>query len=65
MSLVLIERPADHVALVKLNRPEALNALDMPTRKALVAAFRDLSDDADVRCIVVTGDERAFAAGAD
>ena len=65
MSLVLIERPADHVALVKLNRPEALNALDMPTRKALVTAFRDLSDDADVRCIVVTGDERAFAAGAD
>ncbi len=65
MSLVLVERPIDHVALVKLNRPEALNALDMPTRKALVAAFRELSDDADVRCVVLTGDERAFAAGAD
>ena len=65
MSLVLVERPFDHVALVKLNRPEALNALDLPTRKALVAAFRELSEDSDVRCIVVTGDERAFAAGAD
>ena len=65
MSLVLVENPADHVALVKLNRPEARNALDLPTRKALVAAFRELSDDTDVRCIVVTGDERAFAAGAD
>ena len=65
MSLVLVDNPADHVALVKLNRPEARNALDLPTRKALVAAFRELSDDTDVRCIVVTGDERAFAAGAD
>ncbi len=65
MPLVLVQRPADHVALVKLNRPEARNALDLPTRKALVAAFRDLSDDGGVRCVVVTGDERAFAAGAD
>ena len=65
MPLVLVEHPADHVALVKLNRPEARNALDLPTRKALVAAFRELSDDVSVRCIVVTGDERTFAAGAD
>ena len=65
MSLVLIERPAEHVALVRLNRSDALNALDLPTRKALVGAFRELSADDDVRCIVVTGDERAFAAGAD
>ncbi len=65
MSLVLVERPANGVALVRLNRPEARNALDMPTRRALVAVFRELSDDGDVRCIVVTGNERAFAAGAD
>ena len=65
MSLVLVERPADGVALVRLNRPEARNALDLPTRRALVAAFRELSDDDGVRCVVVTGDERAFAAGAD
>ena len=36
---VLIERPEDGVALVRINRPEARNALDMATRKALAAAF--------------------------
>lgn len=65
MSLVLVERPADRVALVRLNRPDALNALDLPTRKALVEAFRELSADSDVHCVVITGNERAFAAGAD
>jgi len=63
--LVLTERRDDGVALVRLNRPEALNALNLETRKALAAAFSALHDDPDVRCIVLTGDERAFAAGAD
>ena len=65
MSLVLIEHPISNVALVKLNRPKALNALNLPTRKALVEAFRKLSDDNEVRCIVIMGNEKAFAAGAD
>jgi enoyl-CoA hydratase len=62
---VLIDRPDDGVALVRINRPEARNALNMATRKALAAAFEGLYDDASVRAIVLTGTERAFAAGAD
>jgi enoyl-CoA hydratase len=62
---VLLERPEDHVALVRINRPAVRNALDLATRKALAAAFEGLQDDPAVRAIVLTGDERAFAAGAD
>jgi enoyl-CoA hydratase/carnithine racemase len=57
---------AVHVKVyVQINRPEARNALDMATRKALAAAFEGLHDDASVRPIVLTGNEQAFAAGAD
>jgi len=62
---VLLERPEDHVALVRINRPAVRNALDLATRKALAAAFERLQDDPGVRAIVLTGDARAFAAGAD
>ncbi len=55
----------DGVALVKLNRSEVRNALNLATRRELAAAFTRLQDDARVRCIVLTGDDRAFAAGAD
>jgi enoyl-CoA hydratase/carnithine racemase len=63
--LVVTTRGADGVALVQINRPEALNALNMATRRALASAFTALHDDPDVRCVVLTGDDRAFAAGAD
>jgi enoyl-CoA hydratase/carnithine racemase len=63
--LVLVERPDDGVALVRINRPAVRNALNLATREALAAAFEGLQDDPDVRAIVLTGDERAFAAGAD
>ena len=62
---VLIDRPRDGVALVRINRPEARNALNMATRKALAAMFEGLHDDPSVRAIVLTGNEQAFAAGAD
>lgn len=58
--------PADGVALVTIDRPTALNALDRATMTALVAALRELDADPRCRCIVITGaGERAFAAGAD
>ncbi len=58
--------PVDGVALVTLDRPEALNALSFGLLAELVAALRALDADADVRAIVLTGaGERAFAAGAD
>ncbi|MGH6895452.1 MAG: enoyl-CoA hydratase-related protein [Geminicoccaceae bacterium] len=63
--LVLIDRPEDGVAVVRINRPEARNALNMATRKALAAIFEGLHDDPSVRAIVLTGNEQAFAAGAD
>jgi enoyl-CoA hydratase len=62
---VLTDRPEDGVVLVRINRPEARNALNLATRKALAAAFEGLHDDPSVRAIVLTGNEQAFAAGAD
>ncbi|RTL50724.1 MAG: enoyl-CoA hydratase [Bradyrhizobiaceae bacterium] len=65
MSLTLLERPHEHVALLKLNRPEARNALNDPLRAELAERFQALSADRQTRCIIVTGNERVFAAGAD
>ncbi len=56
----------DGVALVTLDRPEVLNALDYETLRQLVEALETLDADESVRAIVITGaGERAFAAGAD
>jgi enoyl-CoA hydratase/carnithine racemase len=62
---VLIER-RDAVALITLNRPAALNAVEAELRAALTAALRTLNVDAGVRAAVITGaGERAFCAGQD
>jgi len=53
------------VALLTLNRPEALNALDGPTLEAIRAHAEAIAGDPGVRAVVVTGEGRAFAAGAD
>jgi len=53
------------VALIRLNRPEALNALNSALAEQLTAAAEALDADRGVGAIVVTGSERAFAAGAD
>jgi enoyl-CoA hydratase len=50
---------------VLLNRPHQLNALSSELMEELVAALRELDEEKAVRCIVVGGNERAFAAGAD
>ncbi len=54
-----------HIALVQLNRPKVLNALSTDLMKDLIEAFFLLEDDKDVRVIILTGHDRAFAAGAD
>jgi len=65
-SLVLVERQAEQrTALVRLNRPKQLNALNGAVMDALCAILEELDRDDGVRAIVVTGNERAFAAGAD
>lgn len=56
---------SDGVALIRLNRPEVLNALNLALVDELVDALERLDRDDAVRCIVLTGNERAFAAGAD
>lgn len=65
MSEVLLERPADGVAVVRLNRPDVRNALSMAVRELLAEHFATLGADAGVRCIVLTGGDKVFAAGAD
>ena len=64
--LILVERqPEDRTALVRLNRPKQLNALNGAVMDALCSELEALDRDDTVRAIVVTGNERAFAAGAD
>lgn len=63
---VLVEsRPAEGVALLRLNRPGVLNALNLALRQALALAFTRLDADEAVRVVIVAGSERAFCAGAD
>jgi enoyl-CoA hydratase len=54
-----------HIALIQLNRPKELNALNTELMAELRDALKDLDGNDDVRVIIITGDERAFAAGAD
>ena len=61
----LIVETADGVTLIRLNRPEALNALNGLLMDEMTAAVAAADADDDVRCLVITGSERAFAAGAD
>ena len=53
------------VALIRLNRPKQLNALNSAMAREMVAAVQALDADAAIGCLVITGTERAFAAGAD
>lgn len=55
----------DSVALVRLNRPQALNALNQQLMKELAGALLSLDNDDKISVIVLTGNEKAFAAGAD
>lgn len=62
----LVESSRDgHVALLRLNRPEARNALSPELMELLAGELERLDPDPDVRCIVITGSEKVFAAGAD
>ena len=61
----LIVEIADEVALIRLNRPEAMNALNTKLIGELAAALSAADRNDKVRCIVLTGSDKAFAAGAD
>jgi len=61
---ILVEQH-DAVTLIRLNRPQALNALNTQVLADLIAAFAAYDADPAQRCLVLTGSEKAFAAGAD
>jgi enoyl-CoA hydratase len=61
---ILVEQ-RDAVTLITLNRPQALNALNTKVLGELIAAFGVYDSDPSQRCAVLTGSEKAFAAGAD
>ena len=64
MSTIKIVREAP-IATVQLDRPEVLNALSEELMDELVASLEALDGEPEIRCIVLTGNEKAFAAGAD
>jgi enoyl-CoA hydratase len=60
-----VSRPRPGVGLIRLDRPKALNALNRTVMAEVTAAAAAFDADAEVGCIVLTGSEKAFAAGAD
>jgi len=66
MNYKLIELTREgHVATVQMDRPKALNALNSPMMKEVAHALTELQADNDIGCVILTGSEKAFAAGAD
>ncbi len=63
--VVVTERPAEGVGLIRINRPEARNALNLEVRQLIAQHLTAMTDDDTVRCIVLTGNDKSFAAGAD
>ena len=64
-ALVIVEEHPPGVLLLRLNRPVKRNALSIALMRDLAAAFEAADADPEIRCVVLTGDERAFSAGAD
>jgi enoyl-CoA hydratase len=64
-STLILERPSDGVVVVRLNRPERLNAINETMQTELTAALADFSTDPAVRAVVLTGAGRGFCAGLD
>ena len=61
---ILVERKGG-VGLIQLNRPKMLNALSFAVLQQIASAIDELEADTTIGCIVITGNEKAFAAGAD
>ncbi|KIK31828.1 hypothetical protein CY34DRAFT_814503 [Suillus luteus UH-Slu-Lm8-n1] len=61
----IVSRPSPGVALITLNRPKALDALNAAHVQDISDAMKEADEDAGVGAMILTGSERAFAAGAD
>ena len=62
---LLVERPSNDVVVFRINRPRVRNALNLEVRTRLADEVTRFGADPDIRCMIVTGSEAAFAAGAD
>jgi enoyl-CoA hydratase len=63
--ILVNDQVAEYVAHIQLNRPKELNALNLQLMQEIKHALGVLDEDENVRAIVISGNERAFAAGAD
>lgn len=63
--VLLVERPSDDIVVLRINRPQVRNALNLDVRIKLSSEVTRAAADPAVRCLIVTGSEAAFAAGAD
>lgn len=63
--VLLVERPANEIVVLRLNRPQVRNALNLEVRTRLAEEFTRYGSDAQIRCLIVTGSDTVFAAGAD
>ena len=62
---LLVERPSDAVVVYRLNRPQVRNALNLEVRTRLADEVTRHATDPAIRCLIVTGSDTVFAAGAD
>ena len=62
---LLIERPSDDIVGFRLNRPQVRNALNLEVRTRLADEVTRYAADAAIRCLIITGSDTVFAAGAD
>ena len=60
---IRLEKTDDGIAKITINRPEGRNALNRPAYGELLTAFQQLHQDADVRCVILTGADPAFCSG--
>jgi enoyl-CoA hydratase len=63
--VLLIERPTDDIVVLRLNRPEVRNALNLAIRVELAEGVTRFAADPQIRCLIVTGSDKVFASGAD
>ncbi len=62
---LLVERPSDTIAVLRLNRPQVRNALNLEVRARLADEVTRHAADSAIRCLIITGSDMVFAAGAD
>src|SRR5262245_41724649 len=62
---LIVERPSDDIVVLRINRPQVRNALNLEVRAGLADKVSQYGAEKSIRCLIVTGSDAAFAAGAD